>query len=110
MGNTILKLQTLQIAWMTRMAKTREKSRVSRRPAKSRKVTKKGLTNHKKARPKTSSGTTISRMHRQPTSDATYIFECTRQGCGYRIPREEKAEQGSIRFDLKCPKCHNREF
>jgi hypothetical protein len=40
----------------------------------------------------------------------TYIFECCRQGCGYRIVREEKAEIGQTRFDLKCPKCHNSEF
>jgi hypothetical protein len=24
--------------------------------------------------------------------------------------REEKAEVGQTRFDLKCPKCHNSEF
>ena len=42
--------------------------------------------------------------------EATYVFECTRQGCGYKIVREEKADLGHIRFDLKCPKCHNREF
>ena len=40
----------------------------------------------------------------------TYVFECTRQGCGYQIVREEKADIGKLRFDLKCPKCHNREF
>jgi Zn finger protein HypA/HybF involved in hydrogenase expression len=43
-------------------------------------------------------------------SSETYVFECTRQGCGYRIVREEKAEVGQARFDLKCPKCHNNEF
>jgi hypothetical protein len=59
---------------------------------------------------KTSIGKTVSRTHHKEGSDATYIFECTRPGCGYRIPREEKAELGSIRFDLKCPKCHHREF
>ena len=52
----------------------------------------------------------VSKTHPKEGSDATYIFECTRPGCGYRIPREEKAELGSIRFDLKCPKCHHREF
>ena len=41
---------------------------------------------------------------------ATYVFECTRQGCGYRIVREENAEVGQLRSDLKCPKCHNSEF
>lgn len=40
----------------------------------------------------------------------TYVFECTRPGCGYQIVREEKAEVGETRFDLKCPKCHNTEF
>jgi len=38
------------------------------------------------------------------------VFECTRQGCGYQIVREEKSDTGKIRFDIKCPKCHNREF
>jgi hypothetical protein len=52
----------------------------------------------------------VPKTHHKEGSDATYIFECTRPGCGYRIPREEKAELGSIRFDLKCPKCHHREF
>jgi len=44
------------------------------------------------------------------TVDETYVFECTRLGCGYKIVREEKAEIGQSRFDLKCPKCHNMEF
>ncbi len=42
--------------------------------------------------------------------EVTYVFECTRPGCGYRIWREDKGEQGQVRFDLKCPKCHNKEF
>jgi len=71
--------------------------------------TKRGI-NHTKTPSKATSRKTASRTPRQQNSDATYIFECTRPGCGYRIPREERAEQGSIRFDLKCPKCHNREF
>jgi len=71
--------------------------------------TKRGV-NHGKAPSKATSRKTTSKTPRQQNSDATYIFECTRPGCGYRIPREERAEQGSIRFDLKCPKCHNREF
>src|SRR5207247_11406514 len=41
---------------------------------------------------------------------ATYVVECARQGCGYRIVREENAEVGQLRSDLKCPKCHNSEF
>jgi hypothetical protein len=44
------------------------------------------------------------------TSSETYVFECSRQGCGYRIVRDEKGEIGQTRFDLKCPKCHNSEF
>ena len=71
--------------------------------------TKRGV-NHGKAPSKATSRKTTSKTPRQQNSDATYIFQCTRPGCGYRIPREERAEQGSIRFDLKCPKCHNREF
>jgi hypothetical protein len=45
-----------------------------------------------------------------PIIAQTYVFECSRLGCGYQIVREEKAEIGQIRFDLKCPKCHNSEF
>src|SRR2546422_8094543 len=71
--------------------------------------TKRGV-NHGKAPSKATSRKTTSKTPRQQNSDATYIFQCTRPGCGYRIPREERAEQGSIRFDLKCPKCHNKEF
>ncbi|OLB68246.1 hypothetical protein AUI06_11535 [archaeon 13_2_20CM_2_52_21] len=95
------------------MAKTGKKSHAPKRPIKSKKALGKVRTkptNHTRASPKTSSRKTISGTHHQQSSDATYIFECTRPGCGYRIPREEKAEQGSLRFDLKCPKCHNREF
>src|SRR6266550_4729307 len=83
---------------MTFMAMTTEKVKTKRR------------INHTKTPSKATSRKTTSRTLRQQNSDATYIFECTRPGCGYRIPREERAEQGSLRFDLKCPKCHNREF
>ncbi len=53
---------------------------------------------------------TIANPDRLPSSTTTFAFECTRQGCGYRIYREEKAEPGQLRFDIKCPKCHNEEF
>ena len=96
------------------MAIAGKKSHAAKRPVKSKKalgkVRTKRPTSHAKASSRASSRKTISTTHSQQTSDATYIFECTRSGCGYRIPREEKAEQGSLRFDLKCPKCHNREF
>jgi hypothetical protein len=99
---------------MIYMAKAGKKSPASKRPVKSKKtigkVRTKRSTNHTKASPKVSTRKTISRTHHQQSSDTTYIFECTRPGCGYRIPREEKAELGSLRFDLKCPKCHHREF
>jgi hypothetical protein len=99
---------------MTYMAKAEKKSQAAKRPIKSNKALSKVRTkrpaNHTKASLKASSRKTISRTHPQQSSDTTYIFECTRAGCGYRIPREEKAEQGSLRSDLKCPKCHNREF
>src|SRR5216683_2369049 len=99
---------------MRYMARTGNKSQASKRPIKamkaSGKVRTKRSTNRTKASPKVSTRKTISRTGHQQSSDTTYIFECIRQGCGYRIPREEKAEQGSLRFDLKCPKCHNREF
>jgi hypothetical protein len=84
-------------------------------PTKSKKSHGRVRTARSTVRPKASSrkastGRIASRTHQKQGSDATYIFECTRPGCGYRIPREEKAELGSIRFDLKCPKCHHREF
>jgi len=99
---------------MTFMAMTGKKGHVAKRQTKSKNSTgkvktKRGI-NHTKAPSKATSRKTTSRTPRQQNSDATYIFECTRPGCGYRIPREERAEQGSIRFDLKCPKCHNKEF
>ena len=99
---------------MIYMAKAGKKSRASKRPVKSKKaigkVRTKRSTNHTKASPRVSTKKTISRTGLQQSSDTTYIFECTRPGCGYRIPREEKAELGSLRSDLKCPKCHHREF
>jgi len=96
------------------MAITRKKGHAAKSSTKSKNSTgkvktKRGI-NHTRAPPKAAGRKTTSRTPRQQNSDATYIFECTRPGCGYRIPREERAEQGSIRFDLKCPKCHNREF
>jgi hypothetical protein len=53
-----------------------------------------------------------SRKARKETKleDATFVYECTRIGCCYRIVRDERAEQGQLRFDLKCPKCHHKEF
>ncbi len=99
---------------MTFMETTGKKGHAAKRQTKSKnssgKVkTKRGI-NGTKTRSKATSRKTTSRTPHQQNSDATYIFECTRQGCGYRLPREERAEQGSIRFDLKCPKCHNKEF
>ncbi len=38
------------------------------------------------------------------------MYECARTGCGYRIWRDDRGQVGELRFDLKCPKCHNREF
>lgn len=54
--------------------------------------------------------TNVHRRTQRKSTGITYVFECTRQGCGYQIVREEKADTGKLRFDLKCPKCHNREF
>src|SRR2546422_1534283 len=99
---------------MTFMVMTGEKGHAAKRQTKPKnsigKVKTKRRINHTKAPSKATSRKTTSTIPRQQNSDATYIFECTRPGCGYRIPREERAEQGSLRFDLKCPKCHNREF
>jgi len=99
---------------MTFMPKTEKKDHAAKRQTKSKNSAGKARTrrpiNNAKTSSKATSRKTISRTRRQQSSDATYIFECTRPECGYRIPREERAEQGSIRFDLKCPKCHNKEF
>ncbi len=99
---------------MTFMAMIEKKGHAAKRQTRSKSSTGKVKTkrgfNHTKAPSKATSRKTPSRTPRQQNSDATYIFECTRPECGYRIPREERAEQGSIRFDLKCPKCHNKEF
>ena len=99
---------------MTGMPGLKEKSHIARRGTSSRKaptkVRAKRPTSHTKASPKAASKRKISGTHHLQNSDTTYVFECTREGCGYRLPREEKAEQGSLRFDLKCPKCHNEEF
>lgn len=78
----------------------------------------KGKTGKGTASRKASSSTKRSRTRKAPahkknsnlSGGVTYVFECTRQGCGYQIVREEKADTGKLRFDLKCPKCHNREF
>src|SRR2546425_4224856 len=99
---------------MTFLATTGKKGHAAKRWTESKNSTGKVKTrrgiNYAKAPSKITSRKTTSRMPRQQNSDAIYIFECTRPGCGYRIPREERAEQRSIRFDLKCPKCHNKEF
>jgi len=99
---------------MTRMPKAARKGNSAKPRTKSTKTQGKARAkrpiNHIQTSPKAVSRKTIPKAHRQQSSDTTYIFECTRPGCGYRIPREEKAEQGSLRFDLKCPKCHNKEF
>ncbi len=42
--------------------------------------------------------------------EETFVYQCTRPGCGYRIWRDDRAETGKVRFDLKCPKCHNEAF
>ena len=52
----------------------------------------------------------MKKPHHKTLTDTTYVFECTRHGCGYRIWRDDKAEEGQHRYDLKCPKCHNKEF
>src|SRR5437660_12221457 len=99
---------------MTFMAMTGKKGHAAKRQTRSKSSTGKVKTkrgfNHTKAPSKATSRKTPSRTPRQQNSDATYIFECTRPGCGYRIPREERAEQGSIRIEPKCPKCHSKEF
>src|SRR5438309_10047980 len=95
------------------MAITRKKGHAAKSSTKSKNSTgkvktKRGI-NHTRAPSKATGRKTTSRTPRQQNSDATYIIECTRPGCGYRIPREEQAEQGSIRFDPNGPRVQNRE-
>ena len=54
--------------------------------------------------------TKITRTDHKGINEATYIYQCTQADCNYRIVRDEKAEQGEKRYDLKCPKCHHQEF
>src|SRR5439155_24351951 len=98
---------------MTFMAMTGKKGHAAKRQTRSKSSTgkvktKQGFT-HTRAPSKATSRKTPSRMPRQQNSDATYIFECTRPGCGYRIPREQRDEQGSIRFAAECAKCHSKD-
>src|SRR5215472_12254955 len=75
-----------------------------------RRKTRSKTTTSRRARTTRGSKTSVHRTGPRRSTGVTYVFECTRQGCGYQIVREEKAEAGKLRFDLKCPKCHNREF
>jgi len=89
---------------LTRAKTTRTKAKSKRKsPTKSRNRTR------RVARP---SLRTASRKAGKSTQldEATFVYECTRPGCGYRIVRDERAVEGQLRFDLKCPKCHHREF
>jgi hypothetical protein len=83
--------------------------KASKKKTKSKRVTRRGKTSYRrKSSPKSDS------RPRKKTSakkdDVTYLYECTRPGCGYKIVRDEKAEPGQLRSDLKCPKCHHVEF
>src|SRR5438105_15378357 len=89
---------------MTFMTMTGKKGHAAKRQTRSKSSTgkvktKRGI-NHTKAPSKATSRKTPSRTPRQQNSDATYIFEGARPGCGYRIPREERAEQAPIRLQL----------
>ena len=89
----------------------RSKAKTARSPS-----IKQSKTGNKTSTRRSSTGTRQTRGKRprkarsSNVESITYVFECTRQGCGYRIVREEKAEPGQLRFDIKCPKCHNEEF
>ena len=74
------------------------------------KKTRSKTTAHRRAKSSRAGKTNVHRRAQRKATGITYVFECTRQGCGYQIVREEKADTGKLRFDLKCPKCHNREF
>ena len=80
-----------------RTAKARSIRKTKPRPAASHKKVAPGRTHHET-------------VHHKALREEPYIYECTRPGCGYRIWRDDKAGEGEHRFDLKCPKCHNREF
>lgn len=95
------------------MAKTTRKSNSRKSQASAHKVKHKTTSSKKTTHARKTSTTghpTSHRPERLGTVGETYVFECARLGCGYKIVREEKAEVGETRFDLKCPKCHNTEF
>ncbi len=74
----------------------------------SRRKTNPGLAaSHRKHSHRRSGAETV---HHKAPNEEPYVYECTRRGCGYRIWRDDKAGEGEHRFDLKCPKCHNKEF
>jgi hypothetical protein len=110
-GNTILKVESFkcletQLPETNRKTSSRKKSVSKRSSSQKRKSS--GTSSVRKLR--TARHGTAHRSRSHGAIGETYVFECTRQGCGYRIVREEKAEVGDVRFDLKCPKCHNGEF
>ncbi|HZY47459.1 MAG TPA: hypothetical protein VFE96_06645 [Candidatus Bathyarchaeia archaeon] len=86
----------------TRRKTSKTKSK-SKHATKTRKTKRSPKSTHKR-------GSTHRRRTLTKTEDVTYVYECTRPGCGYKIVRDEKAEPGQLRNDLKCPKCHHIEF
>ena len=129
-GYTILNSHTGQYSILDRKMPSATRKSNSTRSHTSRRSSKRSSTSSKKSSRTTrlsptrtvrkrstvrSTGTRIPHSsslnpEKLPSSSATFVFECTRQGCGYRTFREERADEGQLRFDIKCPKCHNEEF
>ncbi|TMI06899.1 hypothetical protein E6H34_09695 [Candidatus Bathyarchaeota archaeon] len=84
-------------------------TKVRKRKAKSKTATRSRKSSHPR-KSTLRSGSHPRRKTVAKQDDVTYVYECTRPGCGYKIWRDEKGEQGQLRNDLKCPKCHHIEF
>src|SRR5919108_995707 len=79
---------------------------------KSRQITKRVVTSHRRKAPskiKSNANKRVTNHHKEIIA-GTYVFECTRPGCGYRLYHDEKHAPGQVRLDMKCPKCHNYGF
>lgn len=110
-GNTTLKVESFKFL-ETQLPETSKKTSSRKKHVLKRSSSRKGKSSRTGSarKPRIAQHGTAHRSRSHGGIGETYVFECTRQGCGYRIVREEKAEVGDVRFDLKCPKCHNSEF
>src|SRR5438093_2838876 len=104
------RLPCCRVTYLPRTRKAASSSRKTAGRGSSKNTKTRRAKSHAKRSTATRRVTTRKASGHRTANGATYVFECTRQGCGYRIVREENAEVGQLRSDLKCPKCHNNEF